>query len=52
VEAMNVAAEILSIPRKPRNASTSGPTDQLPTIAEIRSISASLLCWAVKTVSR
>jgi hypothetical protein len=49
---MKVAAEIKSMPRRPRKASTSGPNDQLATIEEILSIRASLLSCAVQTDSR
>ena len=49
--ATRVAAEIMSMPRSPRSASTSGPNDQVAMVAPILSIRASRLPCAVHTVS-
>jgi len=46
-----VTAEIVSSPRRPRNASTTGPIDQLGMSAVIRATSRSRRSWAVKIAS-
>src|SRR4051812_45705376 len=51
VVATKVTAERRSIPRKPRSASTSGLRDHLVVVSLILFIRASLLSFAVQTVS-